>query len=110
MRQPDRHDAIYTDKRMQQLYKLPVNVNRRLYPIPPAITAANRAAQDAIRKANADAVWVNYRLINVQARPLDVNAIPAGEEPTFYLSNEVVETNPTLQHFSGKANKPCLSG
>jgi hypothetical protein len=84
------------------LYKLPVNVSRRLFPIPPAITAANRAAHAAIQTANANAVWLNYRLVNVQARPLDVNAIPAGEEPTFYLSNEVVETNPTLQQFSGR--------
>jgi hypothetical protein len=96
--------AIYTDDKMTSLYKQPVNVSRRLYPIPPTITAANRAAHDAIRKANANSVWTNYRLINVQARPLDVTAIPAGEDPTFFLSNEVVETNPTLQNFSGRVN------
>jgi hypothetical protein len=83
-------------------YKLPINVSRRLYPIPPTITAVNRAAQAAIQAANPNAVWANYLLVNVQARPLDVQAIPAGEEPTFFLSNEVVETNPTLQQFSGR--------
>lgn len=88
---------IHTDERTQNLYKLPINVSRRLFPIPPTITAANRAAHDAIRTANADAVWLNYR-------PLDVNAISAGEEATFYLSNEVVETNPTLQQFSGRVD------
>jgi hypothetical protein len=62
----------------------------------------NRAAQAAIQAANPNAVWANYLLVNVQARPLDVKAIPAGEEPTFFLSNEVVETNPTLQQFSGR--------
>ena len=96
--------GIYTDAAMTKPYSLPINVSRRIFPIPPTITAANRAAQDAIRAANPDAVWKNYRLIGVQARPLDVNTIPTDEETqaTFYLSNEVVETNPTLQHFSGR--------
>jgi hypothetical protein len=83
-------------------YTLPVNISRRLFPIPPTITAANDAAQTAIKNANPGAVWLNYRLINVQARPLDVTAIPPGEEPTFYTSNEVVETNPALAQFSGR--------
>jgi hypothetical protein len=83
-------------------YTLPVNVNRRLYLIPTPITTANDAAHSAIANANPGAVWLNYRLINVQARPLDVAAIPKGEEATFYLSNEVVETNPTLAQFSGR--------
>jgi hypothetical protein len=83
-------------------YTLPVNISRRLFPIPPTITTANDAAHTAIKNANPGAVWLNYRLINVQARPLDVTAIPPGEEPTFYTSNEVVETNPALAQFSGR--------
>jgi hypothetical protein len=83
-------------------YKLPVNISRRLFPIPPTIATANDAAHTAIKNVSPDAVWLNYRLINVQARPLDVTAIPAGEEPTFYTSNEVVETNPALAQFSGR--------
>ncbi len=85
-------------------YKGPVNVNRRLFPIPPTITAANRAAHAAIRKKNSAAVWLNYRLVNVQARPLDLDAIPNGEKPTYFLANEVVETNTSLQRFSGSLN------
>ena len=85
-------------------YEGPVNVNRRLFMIPPTITAANRAAQQAIAAANNQAVWLNYRLINVQARPIDLDSLQAADEPTFFLANEVVETNPTLQHFSGGAN------
>jgi hypothetical protein len=96
--------AIYTDSKMQHLYELPVNVPSRLYPIPQTITKVNAAAQTAIKNANPNAVWANYFLVNVQARALDVTAIPAGEEPTFFLANEVVETNPTLQHFSGRVN------
>ena len=85
------------------LYTLPINVNRRLFPIPQSITAANDVAQKAIRTANPNAVWQYYRLINVQAQPLDVKAIVPGteEETTFFLSNEVVETNPALQRFVG---------
>jgi hypothetical protein len=85
-------------------YTLPVNISRRLFPIPSTITTANDAAHTAIKNANPGAVWLNYRLINVQARPLDVTAIPPGEEPTFYTSNEVVETNPTLAQFSGRVD------
>jgi hypothetical protein len=84
-------------------YTLPINVNRRLFPITRDIVAANQFAQAQIKAANPQAVWQYYRLINVQARPLDVQAIVPGseEETTFYLANEVVETNPELQHFSG---------
>ncbi len=91
-------------------YTLPINVNRRLYPIPQAITAANDAAFAAIGAANPNAVWLNYRLVNVQARPLDVSAIPAGEEPTFFLSNEVVETNVALAQFSGRIDQDVDAG
>ena len=95
---------ITTDAAGQTQYTLPINVARRLFPIPPTITAANRAAFAAIQAANKDAVWLNYRLVNVQARPLDVSTITPGtdEETTFYLSNEVVETNPALQQFRGR--------
>jgi hypothetical protein len=85
-------------------YMGPVNVNRRLFMIPPTITAANRAAHAAITSVNSQAVWLNYRLINVQARPIDVTDVTSALEPTYYLANEVVETNPSLQHFRGGLN------
>ena len=78
-----------------------VNVNRRLFMIPPTISAANQAAHQAIAAVNNQAVWLNYRLINVQARPIDISNVTAADEPTYYLANEVVETNPSLQHFRG---------
>ncbi len=85
-------------------YMGPVNVNRRLFMIPPTITAANRAAHQAIAAANGNAVWLNYRLVNVQARPIDIDNLAPADEPTYYLANEVVETNPSLQHFRGGLN------
>jgi parallel beta-helix repeat protein len=88
-------------------YTLPINVNRRLFPIPPTIIAANDVAQKMIRAANPNTVWQYYRLINVQAQPLDVKTIVPGseEETTFFLANEVVETNPALQRFVGHVPK-----
>jgi hypothetical protein len=85
-------------------YMGPVNVNRRLFMIPPTITAANRAAHSAISATNSSAVWLNYRLVNVQARPIDIDSLKTADEPTYYLANEVVETNPSLQHFRGGLN------
>ena len=82
-------------------YTDPVTVNRRLFMIPPTITAANQAAHQAISAANKNAVWLNYRLINVQARPIDIDDLATADEPTYYLANEVVETNPSLQRFRG---------
>lgn len=90
------------------LYSGPVVVNRRIFPIPPVIVNANKTAHDLIRKTNSKAIWLNYKLVNVQARPLDYNAdsltIKNGLEATYFLANEVVETNPSLQHFSGGLN------
>jgi hypothetical protein len=83
----------------------PVNINRRIFPIPPTIIAANKQAHEAIRKVNPNAVWLNYKLVNVQAQPLDyINdsaRIHDELSPTYFLANEVVETNPSLQQFSG---------
>ena len=60
-----------------------------------------------IAKANPKAVCLNYKLVNVQAKPLDYRRDSAQIDgngslaPTYFLANEVVETNPSLQHFSG---------
>jgi hypothetical protein len=82
-------------------YEGPVNVNRRLFMIPPTITSANQVAHQAIGAVNNNAVWLNYRLVNVQAHPIDITNVTADNMPTYYLANEVVETNPSLQRFSG---------
>ena len=88
-------------------FRGPVAINRRLYPIPPVIVNANKMAHAMIAKANPKAVWLNYKLVNVQAKPLDYRRDSAQIDgngslaPTYFLANEVVETNPSLQHFSG---------
>jgi len=96
---------VITDPATGKKYFGPVNINRRIFPIPPTIVAANQQAHAAIRKVNPNAVWLNYKLVNVQAEPLDYiedsARISNGLAPTFFLANEVVETNPSLQQFSG---------
>jgi hypothetical protein len=97
--------AAITDPSTGKPYTLPVNVNRRIFPIPPVIVNANKTAHALIKKANPNAVWLNYKLVNVQAEPLDYHRdstkIADSLAPTYFMANEVVETNPSLQQFSG---------
>ena len=101
-------EAIQIDGPNGQTYKDPVVLNRRLYPIPPIIVNANKTAHDLITTANPNSVWRNYKLINVQAEPLDYvrdsSRIKNELAATYYLSNEVIESNPSLQKFSGAIN------
>lgn len=86
-------------------------INARQHPIPPAIIAANQAAHAAIDAYNrahgiVRSPWSYYKLINVQFRPM---TLPVPGQPytgpdvaTFYQANSVVESNHTLQNFSGR--------
>lgn len=101
-------EAITIDSANGNLYSGPVVINRRIFPIPPTVVKANQTAHALMKAANPNAVWLNYKLVNVQAEPLDYRAdstrIQNGLAPTYFLANEVVETNPSLQHFSGGLN------
>ena len=90
-------------------------VNYRDNAIPQPIVDANQAAHGAIRAYNAtnhipDSPWLYYKLVNVQYQPIDKNyaGIYTGNDPnsghnpaSYHLANIVVETNRTLQLFSG---------
>ena len=89
-------------------------VNARDNAIPPQIIAVNRAAHAAIAQHDngANDPFRHYKLINVQYVPVDLSSpvpgIYAGNNPntgenpaSFYLANGVVETDRTLQMFSG---------
>ncbi|MBC7777805.1 MAG: hypothetical protein H7246_20390 [Phycisphaerae bacterium] len=88
-----------------------VTINRRMYPIPPDIIAANKSAHDAITTYNKKngikkSPWTYYRLTNVQYKPINkptpgVN-YSAADSANYYLSNSVVESDHILQQFSGK--------
>jgi hypothetical protein len=97
-------------------------VNRRFNPIPPVIIQANAAAHSAIvayETANnvQNSPWRYYKLINVQAYPFDKAKIdrfnPNSQHngATFFQANGVVETDFTLQNFSGRfASQPNSIG
>lgn len=88
------------------LPQLPISVNKRQHPIPKEVIDINKAAHDLIKKDDPNSPWLNYKLVNVQWVPLTKNApgLPYEGEmaSTYYLSNEVVETNYNLQSFSGQ--------
>ena len=69
-------------------------------PIPPV----NEAAQTAFKASNPNTVWQYYKLIGVQATP--VNGPPAANAAPddlsyYYMANIMVETNQVLQNFTG---------
>jgi hypothetical protein len=88
-------------------------VRKRYHDIPQVIQAVNRAAHGAIvdyenRYRVPGSPWRYYKLVNVQAFPFDKTVIdnsnpnsPHGA-PTFFQANSVVETDYTLQNFSGR--------
>ncbi|QDU26266.1 hypothetical protein ETAA8_13430 [Anatilimnocola aggregata] len=88
--------------------KTPIAVRRRLYEISSEVRAVNRVAQAAIRKYDPSAVWQYYKLVNVQGSTLpsfvdrsESDALSLDHKASFFMANEVVETNVPLQQFSG---------
>ncbi|WP_051953465.1 hypothetical protein [Methylocapsa aurea] len=89
-------------------------VKQRYHAIPPVIVDANATAHLAIaayETANhvANSPWRYYKLVNVQAFPFDKSEIDPPSNPngrhnaaTFFQANGVVETDFTLQNFSGR--------
>lgn len=78
-----------------------VIITDRDNPIPAEVELVNASAQKAI----ADTVWSNYKLIGVQAYPVDYSTLNVRTSPsdksTFYLANIVIESNEELQNFRG---------
>lgn len=87
---------------------VPVAVRRRLYEISSEIRAVNRVAQATIRAYDPSAVWQYYKLVNVQSATLpsfvdrsEADNLSTDLKASFFMANEVVETNVPLQQFSG---------
>ena len=104
--------------------KTPIAVDKRQNDIPPEVIAVNQEAHEAIcayskqyglvdALGNCKSPWLHYKLVNVQWIP-STKAIPGplyvkdpskGQDldpSTYYLANEVVETDFNLQFFSGR--------
>jgi hypothetical protein len=85
--------------------------NGQLYPIPPYLDAVTKTVHDELAKLNPNSVWLNYRLMGVQAnitekwtpKPdaglLPPNTIPSG--PNHFMANHVVESDAFLGNFFG---------
>jgi hypothetical protein len=76
----------------------------RNHPIHSQIGPVNEAVHAAFTKIDPQTVWQYYKLIGVQATP--VNGPPSrtalpDDVSYYYLANIVVETNQTLQNFAG---------
>ena len=94
-------------------------VNSRDNEIPSTIVDTNKNAHTLIQNYSSahgikNSVWQYYKLVNVQYQPIDKeHASPYGSQPgennpldghnpnSYYLANIVVETNRSLQLFSG---------
>ncbi|HEV7903537.1 MAG TPA: hypothetical protein VGO96_06830 [Pyrinomonadaceae bacterium] len=91
-----------------------VSLNKRINDIPTDIIGVNQSAHAAIAAYNqsngiANSPWLYYKLVNVQYQPYDkqpgitYTGAPGGPlASTYYQSNEVVESDYTLQVFSGQ--------
>jgi hypothetical protein len=84
-------------------------VNQRAHAIEPAVIAVNTAAHRTIAAYNEqknvkDSPWTHYKLVSVQAFPFDKSLLgtPGHSASTFFQANIAVETDYTLQNFSGR--------
>jgi hypothetical protein len=90
----------------------PICQNARTHPLPQVILNANQDAHAEIadyasQNGIQNPVWMYYKLINVQYQPFDITQVVSDTSSdlnasTFYLNNEVVETDYTLANFSGQ--------
>ncbi len=89
-----------------------IQINYRDHAIPTDIQKVNTEAHTAIaaysKSKGVSSPWAYYKLVNVQAFPFDYKDrnlqdpnSPHGD-PTFHLANSVVETDYTLQNYSGR--------
>ncbi len=73
-----------------------------VHTIQPELIAFNAAAQQQINAANENSVWQYYELLGVQATPTDISQ--ADDDPTYYLANDVIETDHVLTRFTSRLN------
>jgi len=76
----------------------------RNHPVHSQIPPVNGAVHAAFTKIDPQTVWQYYKLIGVQATPVNgppTRTAPPDDVSYYYLANIVVETNQTLQNFEG---------
>lgn len=77
--------------------------NGQLYPVPPVLDQVTKAFHTKLAKLNPDSVWLNYRLIGVQANITEKWAATpsAGAGPNHFMANHVIESDAFLGNFFG---------
>jgi hypothetical protein len=91
-------------------------VNRRWNAIPSGIVTVNVAAHQAISaylaQSGGKSPWLYYKLVNVQATPVDVTQMNNPRFSTtqsYYMANSVIETDYSLGEFTGNLVKGAPS-
>jgi hypothetical protein len=68
----------------------------RLHPVTAMADSSTSYAHRKLKSMNPNSIWLNYRLIGVQAKPtMDSTSF------NYFLANYVVESDPTLNDFHG---------
>jgi hypothetical protein len=68
----------------------------RLHPIPAIVNQSTDEIHSQIKQMNPNSVWLNYRLVGVQAVPTSDST-----SFSFFLANYVIESDSTLADFQG---------
>ncbi|HEX7651909.1 MAG TPA: hypothetical protein VF607_00285, partial [Verrucomicrobiae bacterium] len=88
--------------------------NGNLYPIPPSLDRVTQAAHNAMAKLNPNSIWLNYRLMGVQANITEQWAPKPVHDagPNNFMANFVVESDAFLGNFFGPGfgSNPFPSG
>jgi hypothetical protein len=77
--------------------------NGQLYPIPSCVDAVTETVHGQLSKLNPNSIWLNYRLMGVQANITEKwAAVPSeGAGPNHFMANHVVESDGFLGNFFG---------
>jgi hypothetical protein len=79
----------------------------RAHPIHSQVAPVNDAVHTLFMQQDPNTVWQYYKLVGVQAQPMNSPLLgaPSDDFSYYYLANIVVETNQTLQNFSGSVSQ-----
>ena len=82
-----------------QLGNIAIKNQEEVHTIPADLTTFNTAIQKLIGSKGKKSVWQYYELLGVQAVPTDLKN--ATSDDSYYLANNVIETDYTLRRFTG---------
>ncbi len=87
-----------------QTGNIAVKTQNEVHKIPSELDSFNMAVQNRIKTESSNSVWQYYELLGVQATPVDLKN--ADTDDSYYLANDVIETDYTLRRFTGAFANP----